>query len=134
MDEELEKIKKKKLEELMRNAKRDDKMEVVKEVTDTNFEDEVVAKSNDVPVVVDFWASWCKPCRMLGPVMEEFAQRYEGKFILAKVNVDSNPMMSRQYGIRGIPAVKLFKNGKVVDEFVGALPAPAIKEWLDKNI
>ncbi len=104
------------------------------EVGDDNFESEVIEKSKTVPVMVDFWAVWCMPCRMLGPTLERLADANEGRVILAKLNVDANPMVSSKYGIRSIPSVKLFKNGEVVDEFVGALPEMAVKEWLDKNL
>ncbi len=104
------------------------------DVDDKNFEEEVIKKSEDKPVVVDFWASWCMPCNMLGPVLENLTEKNQEKFILAKVNVDNAPKVSAQYSIRSIPAVKLFKGGKVIDEFVGALPEPAVSEWLNKNL
>ena len=104
------------------------------EISDSNFEKEVIEKSKKFPVVVDFWASWCGPCRFLGPTLEKVAEEYKGKFILAKLNVDENPKLSEKYEIYSIPAVKLFKKGKVVDEFVGAIPESKVKEWLDKNI
>ena len=110
------------------------KMEVEIEVNEENFESEVIEKSKKVPVVVDFWAVWCMPCVMLGPTLEKLAKEYNGKFILAKLNVDENRNISQKYGIMSIPSVKMFKNGKVVDEFVGALPEPMVKEWLDRNL
>ncbi|RLJ05421.1 MAG: thioredoxin [Candidatus Aenigmatarchaeota archaeon] len=104
------------------------------EVTDNDFQEKVVELSERLPVVVDFWAVWCTPCLLLGPVLEKLADEYDGKFILAKVNVDQSPATSQKYGIMSIPSVKMFKNGKIVDEFVGALPEPAVRQWLDKNL
>ncbi|MFA6022783.1 MAG: thioredoxin [Candidatus Pacearchaeota archaeon] len=104
------------------------------EANDGNFDKEVIEKSKKVIVVVDFWASWCGPCRMLGPVMEKLAEDYKGKFILAKVSVEENSEKPGEYDVSSIPSVKMFKNGKVVDEFVGAIPESRIKEWLDKNL
>lgn len=104
------------------------------EVNDSNFEKEVIEKSKKIPIVVDFWASWCGPCRFLGPTLEKVAGEYKGKFILAKLNVEENNDKSREYGISSIPAVKMFKGGKVVDEFVGAIPESRVKEWLDRNL
>lgn len=104
------------------------------DVTDENFEENVIEQSNKVPVVVDFWASWCGPCVMLKPILEKIASEYQGKFILAKLNVEENQEKAGEFGIMSIPAVKLFKNGEIVDEFVGAMPESAIKEWLDNNL
>ena len=104
------------------------------EANDANFAKEVLEKSEKIPVVVDFWASWCMPCQMLKPIMEKLAKEMNGKFVLAKLNVDENPAKSSEYGISGIPAVKMFKKGKVVAEFVGAMPEQAVKIWLQKNL
>jgi len=104
------------------------------EVNDNNFEKEVIEKSKKIPVVVDFWATWCMPCSILGPILEKLAKKYNGKFILAKVDIDQNPRMSSKYRISAVPAVKFFKNGVAVDEFIGVLPENSIKEWLDKNL
>lgn len=104
------------------------------DITDNEFEIEVIEKSKQIPVVVDFWAPWCSPCLMLSPSLEKFEEKYEGKFILAKVNVDENKEQATKYGVMGIPNVKLFKNGKLVDEFVGVMPEHEIKNWLGKNL
>ena len=102
------------------------------EFTDGNFEAEVL--NSDKPVLVDFWAEWCGPCRMIGPVVEEMAGEYEGKAKIGKVNVDNNPDISVKYGIRSIPALLIFKNGEVVDQIVGAVPKPYLTKQLDAQI
>jgi putative thioredoxin len=104
------------------------------EVNDSNFKEEVLEKSKETPVVVDFWASWCGPCMMLGPTLEKIAKEYDGKFILAKAETDNNQNMAAVYGVMSIPSVKMFKDGKVVSEFVGAQPEAAIKQWLDQKL
>ena len=103
-------------------------------VTDSSFEQEVIKKSKEIPVVVDFWAAWCGPCRMLGPTIEKLASEYEGKFVLAKFDVQANQQKSAEYSVMSIPAVKMFKDGKIIAEFVGAMPEDFIKDWLNKNI
>jgi putative thioredoxin len=99
-----------------------------------DFSVDVIQASHNKPVLVDFWAEWCGPCRVLGPVLERLVINNNGEWTLVKINSDENPELSTKYGIRSIPAVKLFHKGEVVNEFVGALPEQAIKEWLKKNI
>lgn len=131
--DELEKIRKKKMEQLMKRS-RSGQMKTKIEVNDSNFEKEVIERSRQVPVVVDFWAEWCMPCMILSPVLEKLAEEYDSKFVLAKANVDNARIKAQEYRIMSIPAVKMFRNGKVFDEFVGAFPEGQIREWLDKNI
>ena len=103
-------------------------------VTDLDFKEKVIEKSEEISIVVDFWASWCQPCLMLGPVLEEFEEESKGKFILVKINVDEAPETSKQYSIMSIPSVKMFKQGKPIADFIGALPKEQVEEWLDKNL
>lgn len=100
--------------------------------TDDNFEEEVLQSDN--PVLVDFWAEWCGPCRMVGPIVEEMAGEYEGKAKIGKVNVDENPEISTEFGIRSIPSLLIFKNGEVVDQIVGAVPKSQLKKQLDAQL
>jgi thioredoxin 1 len=102
------------------------------ELTDANFE-ETVLKS-DKPVLVDFWAEWCGPCRMVGPVVEELSKEYDGKAVVGKVNVDNNPNVSAQFGIRNIPTLLFFKNGQVVDKQVGAVPKSVLAGKLEAQL
>jgi putative thioredoxin len=104
------------------------------DVSQADFEQQVVAASFKQPVVIDFWAPWCAPCKVLKPILEKLASEYGGKFKLAKVNSDENPEISARYAVRGIPAVKAMVDGKIVDEFTGALPESTVRDWLDKII
>lgn len=104
------------------------------EITDNTFEKEVIEKSNDKIVIVDFWAPWCGPCLMLKPILEKIEKEYEGKAVIAKLNVQKNQKYAEEYSIMSIPAVKMFKNGEVIDEFIGVQPESAIKKWIDSNL
>jgi len=99
-----------------------------------DFEKEVIRRSFEVPVLVDFWAAWCAPCKMLAPALERLAAQSTGKWVLAKVDTESFPDIAARYGIQSIPNVKLFVDGRVLAEFTGALPESAVQQWLDKNL
>ncbi len=101
-------------------------------VTDSTFDEEV--RNSDLPVVVDFWAEWCGPCKQIGPALEELSEELAGKVKIAKVNVDDNPNSPGQLGVRGIPALFLFKNGEVVSNKTGAAPKAALKGWIEESI
>ena len=107
---------------------------MVKDVDEASFQQEVIERSKEVPVVVDFWAEWCGPCRTLGPAIEQAVAAREGKVELAKVDVDSNQQLAAAFRVQGIPAVKAFVDGHMVDEFTGALPPAQINAFLDKII
>ena len=101
------------------------------ETTDATFERDVIERSHEVPVLVDFWADWCRPCHALAPVIEKAVDQRAGAVELVKLDTEANPRVAQAFGIQSIPAVKAFKDGKVVDEFVGALPAAQVERFLD---
>jgi len=101
-------------------------------VTDATFDQEV--RKSDIPVIVDFWAEWCGPCKVIGPALEELAAEYNGKVKIVKVNVDENPDSPAQMGVRGIPALFMFKNGQVVSNKIGAAPKAALQNWIESEI
>ena len=101
-------------------------------LSDAEFDD-TISQSN-VPVLVDFWAPWCGPCRMLGPIIEELAEDYAGKVVFAKVNTDENPATSGKFDIMSIPTLLLFRDGRLIDRAVGMRPKPALKDWIDAAI
>ena len=101
------------------------------EITDSNFEEVI---GSDQPVLVDFWAEWCGPCKMIGPVVEELAGDYEGKAVVGKVDVDSNPEVSAKFGIRSIPTLLVFKGGEIVDKQIGAVPKAVLEQKLEAQI
>ena len=101
---------------------------------DQRFTEDVIETSRRKPVLVDFWAPWCGPCRVLSPTLEKLAKESGGRWRLVKINTDAHPRLAQHYGIRGIPAVKLFIDGEVADEFVGAMPEHAVRQWLERAI
>jgi thioredoxin 1 len=103
----------------------------VQQLTDSDFESTV---NGGKPVFVDFWAPWCGPCRIVGPIVEELAPTYEGKAVIAKMNVDDNPMVAQRFGVTSIPTLMMFKNGKLVDRMVGAAPKNALQSFIDRNL
>ena len=103
-----------------------------KTVTDASFDADVL--KSDIPVIVDFWAEWCGPCRMVAPILEEISSEYDGKIVIAKLNVDENPDSPAVLGVRGIPALFLFKDGVVVSNKVGAAPKAALANWINAGI
>jgi thioredoxin 1 len=101
------------------------------ELNDSNFDQAI---NSDKPVLVDFWAEWCGPCKMIGPVVEELARDYEGKAVVAKLNVDENPQVTARFGVRSIPTLLVFKNGQVVDKQVGAVPKSVLSQKLQAQV
>lgn len=104
----------------------------VLQVGDKDFETTVLKSAT--PVFVDFWAPWCGPCRIVGPVIEELAPNYEGKMVVAKLNVDDNPMVAEKYGVTSIPTMMIFKNGQVVDRIIGAMPRTELQKFMERNL
>ena len=104
----------------------------IKQVSDSSFESDVL--QSDAPVLVDYWAEWCGPCKMIAPILEEVSRDYDGRVQVAKLNVDDNPSMPSRYGVRGIPTLMLFKNGQVAATKVGALSKSQLKVFLDENL
>jgi thioredoxin 1 len=107
-------------------------MSAVQEINDKNFEIEVI--NSDIPVLIDFWAPWCAPCRAIGPVVDELANDYNGKLKVVKMNVDDNPLTPSRFGVRSIPNLLLFKNGQVKDQIVGAVPKQMFVQAIDKLV
>ena len=101
-------------------------------VTDDSFDKEV--RQSELPVIVDFWAEWCGPCKQIGPALEELSDEYAGKIKIVKVNVDDNPNSPAQMGVRGIPALFMFKDGEIVSNKVGAAPKASLKSWIDEEV
>jgi len=107
-------------------------MATITAVSDATFHDDV--KKSELPVLVDFWAEWCGPCRMVAPILEELSKEFEGQLKVVKLDVESNPGVAQAYNIRGIPALLLFKNGEVADQRIGALPKHQLKAWLSEVV
>ena len=101
-------------------------------ITDSNFDEEI--KNSKVPILVDFWAEWCGPCKQIGPILEDIGEVKKDKLKILKLNIDENPQTPQQFGVRGIPTLMLFKDGKLVDTKVGSLPKNMLESWLDPNL
>jgi thioredoxin 1 len=106
--------------------------QAVRQVGETEFEGTIL--KSDKPVFVDFWAPWCGPCRIIGPIVEDLAPSYDGKVLITKINVDENPGIAQAYGVTSIPTLMIFKNGKVVDRAIGALPRSEVQKFIDRNL
>jgi thioredoxin 1 len=106
--------------------------ELTKAVTDESFRQDVLEASG--PVLVDFWAEWCGPCKTVGPILDELARDYAGKLTIAKVDIDENPVTPNEYAVRGIPTMLLFRDGKLLDQKVGAMPKSALKDWIASQL
>ncbi|OYT32401.1 thioredoxin [Archaeoglobales archaeon ex4484_92] len=133
--DELEKIRRKKLKELIQKmGEKDSREKVINspiKVNSKNF-DQIIATHKNV--VVDFWAEWCMPCKMIAPIIVELAKEYAGKVVFAKLDTDENPIIATRYSISAIPTLIFFRNGKPVDQIIGALPKSEIKRWIDRNL
>ncbi len=101
-------------------------------ITDSNFDEEI--QNSQLPILVDFWAEWCGPCKQIGPILEDIGEAKKDKLKILKLNIDENPQTPQKFGVRGIPTLMLFKDGKVVDTKVGSLPKNMIESWLDPNL
>ena len=101
-------------------------------ITDSNFDEEI--KNSPIPILVDFWAEWCGPCKQIGPILEEIGETKKDKLKILKLNIDENQQTPQKYGVRGIPTLMLFKDGKLVDTKVGSLPKNMLESWLDPNL
>ncbi len=104
----------------------------VQQVTDNDFEQSILKAGK--PALVDFWAPWCGPCRIIGPIVEELAPSYQGRAVIAKMNVDDNPQIAQKLGVTSIPTLMMFKNGKLVDRVVGAMPKGELQKFIDRNL
>lgn len=132
--DELERIREQEIERMRKRMDNPPQTKIKIEVSDSDFEEKVIKNSKDTPILVDFWAEWCMPCLVLGRILDKIFEEYNGKFVMAKVNVDKSPWTSQRYGIRSIPSVKIFKDGKIVSEFIGALPENQVRAHIDKSM
>jgi len=135
--DEIERIRQKKMLELIERLSEKGEKKMKSSIdrpvkVDARNFDEIVSKNENV--VVDFWAEWCMPCRMISPIIEELAKEYTGRVVFAKLNTDENPSLASRFGITGIPTLIFFKNGRAVDKIVGALPKAEIKRWIERNL